>query len=660
MAAERLRGQLDAGTVDRQAGARGLARLGRALLRRSPGDAELVRAFQVLRGRAFDPPRPLALPSGSWRAVWDALAALEADERATLAGTLMTLPDPAGDPAGALAVMELLATVPEQHDRARALLDRLEGHVPEARLRLWSFRLALPQTHGAEALDAALAPVLAAADSDPTAAATALRLAASAWLDDHLDEHHGWLVPVLGGRHVPNAALAARRRPALRDRLAPAYRWLGQAETLEPAADEATLDGLLLAAASHDRAGRVADATAALEQALTRSGDRPDLAEALVARGQLLLSADLVERAAARAALPVDPAMRADLIATARRPVDPPPRDPIEPPRVGWSHRVAELGGDGGARDESDLAFLEAAGSRARAAAGWLRRDDDLALLHAFRLRDALDEDGLGSLIGKLRARVPDDEDVLSDDATTRELAAALLALTPDGLSRALQSVRLRAAGGAPVPPRPPSEPEGAPEDPHSPESRLAAATDLTLAGRHDAAAAILTALLKRTPEAGAHVEGPFLARLLDATATLLAEERPPEALVAVTGKALASDLPWRDRLLDLLAARPLAAYAVHEPLARLGLDTHQPDPQRVRGLAAWLAIWRASDTPPDPVTLRDFMRADATLVALAARRLATAPDPVGDAARLVAQHPPLEASAADWAQVIAAASRPG
>ena len=593
-----------------------------------PDDPELSSARARLRERGFIPPAPRELPAGAPSVVRARLSRRSADDLADLAGALVTLPDPTTEADRAAAAMELLLLVPGEETRAERLLEGVAaaGGADPTDLALWRFRLGAarltPEERAdAERWEALLAPVRAT----PAAAPQALRLAAATWLEATPrtgERGADWIVAVLDRRHVVNAALARLRRPALGapEALGPAFAWLDEAATRETDAGELDdapqgTEALVAAADRADRAGDVDRATRLLaDAAAAATDDRLDIA------------------LAARAALLVDPSLGAHAAATqtalAHRRVPAPSVTPPPPPRRDWTGRLLALAAP---TDDADLALLEAAGAPRRAARGWLARGDAHALQQATRLREHLSPEDRDALAAALASVASDDEVRLASDASAREAATARWWLLPSALERRLLFARLAAL----LPDAPPLVPDDDDDDdPHSVGNRLSAAADLLDAGRLDAAVTVLVALLRKT-------EGSVALRRLGAlTARALEHDPPPPELTEAVEKHLHAGDAAADALLEALTADPTGAYALHETLLGLGTDVSRPDPYRVSALAAWLAIWSATRTPPSDAAIAPIARADAALLALAAARVAGAADPVGVALDHLARHP--------------------
>ena len=407
---------MDRGDTEATASAARLARMSRWLLRRSPTDRELVRAVELLAARTFVPPHDPTLPQGSPAQVAVALADRTPEERTALAHALVALPDPTREPDLAARTLELLLATAGERERAARLLEAMDGHADQGQLALWRFRLTVDSLleaddDGPEAWE----PALDVARSVGGAAlASALRMAAS-----HLLAHasaHGaeWLVPVAGGRRIVNATLAAARRPALRHELGLIYDWLDEADDAEGGLEiPDPTEARLAAAEVADAGGDLLAGTEHVEEALARSGGRLDVATAMAARAALLQDSALAARARTRGAgsgwSPVEV-----------RPIEAPSVAAPKAPGTGWSDRITTA-------EEQEPAFLEAVGSRSRAASAWLRDDSTDALLQAWRLRSALAPEALERLVVGLRARVSDDELDLRGDAGAK---AELLALS--------------------------------------------------------------------------------------------------------------------------------------------------------------------------------------------------------------------------------------
>ncbi|MEZ4265606.1 MAG: hypothetical protein R3F39_04445 [Myxococcota bacterium] len=659
------RAALDAGSAERIAVARRLASFARELLRRAPTDVELIAAVGHLAARGFTPPHPAVLPEGGTRDVWTALSSRAPDERAALAATIVALPDPAADPDLAARTMELLLSVPTERERARRLLERTSGHVPPETSALWRLRLDAAALDPDARADAATWPPLLAAlralgDEGAAQLATGLRMAASALLESIDAPGTEWLGACLDGRRVANLRPALLRRPALAPALGPALDWLEEAARIEAVPEVDEVEGALARAESADDIGDFAGATALIEHALARSGGRPDLVEALVARCELLQDGSLATRLAGLdGAEELDPQRVRRTAARELRAstVTPPPA-----PERGWSHLIRDARHDhdgSGVPSPEQLGFLEVAGSSAAAAYGWLYRGQDSDLLQAVRLAPHLDEGARSLLTSSLMARAPDDEQVLAADEGAMGLAAALWSQLLPGEERTVWALRLRAASpddpsASAAAAAPGSEAEPAADDPHRAASRLAAAADLLDAGRPDAAATIVVAVLRKFEDLS------VLPELLALSLRLLQMESPPEGIVATTERALLADGPLGDALISALRDDALAAFPLHAALHRAALDKRRPDLLRVRLLEAWLGIWRATATPPDAHSLTDLMHGDVGLLPLAAARLGDAPDPVAAARDFLVRFPPLSTLAGTYGAALLELATPG
>lgn len=661
-AAAASRAALDAGSAERITVARRLASLARELLRRAPTDVELIAAVGHLAARGFTPPHPAVLPEGGTRDVWTALSSRAADERAALAATIVALPDPTADLDLSVRTMELLLSVPAERERAERLLDRVSAHVAAGTRALWRLRLdsaGLPPGAAADAetWPPLLAPLRALGDDASAQLATGLRMAAAAVLDGVDAPGAEWLRACLDGRRVVNLRPALLRRPALAQALGPALEWLAEAARTESVPEVDEVEGALARAEAADDAGDFAGATSLIEHALARSGGRPDLVAALVARCELLQDGALATRLAGLdGAEDLDPqSVRRVAALELRGATAPRP----QAPERGWSAAIRDARhdhDDASAPSPEQLAFLEEAGSLAAAAHGWLSRGQDADLLQAVRLADHLDDGARSLLVRSLSARAPDDEQVLATDDDARQLAAALWSQLPPGEGRSIWALRLRAAApGVPAPP-PGALPtaDSSADDPHSAASRLAAASDLVESGRSDAATAIVVSVLRKFDDLS------VLPQLLTLCCGLLQMESPPEGIVATTERALLIDGPLGDGLIAALREDPLAAFPLHAGLHRAAVDRRRPDLLRVRLLEAWLGIWRATDTPPDAGSLHDLMHGDVGLLPLAAARLGAALDPVGAARDFLVRHPPLSTPAGTYGAALLTLAHPG
>ena len=631
---EEARRQLDAGDASCPRIVASLAGHTRAWLRRHPTDASLISTAGRLAQRGFVPPHPATLPEGSPEAVWTALTARTPDERAEIAASFVALPQPDEDPAEARRFLALLLLVPGEEERAERLLDGLAPQLDPGELRLRRFQLtamavsaedrAAPSTW-----EPLLAPLLDHAESCPASASAALRLAASHVLD-HADEHGAqWMVPVRGGLRVVNVTLATLRRPALRDELGAVVEWLEQADRLDDHPEPGPVATLLRAVEEADRDGNLAEGSSMLREAFDRTGGREDLRHAIEMRAQLVMDPSV----AAGVGVTFDP--HAGLAQRSRLELAVPNVTAPDPPASRWDERLDRLA-QGGDEDRDALAFLEAVGARERAAAGWLAFGDAQSLLQAWRLRAWLSAADSALLEERLGAMVSDDELVLAEDQEAFGLARALVHHLPEGRARTLLGLRMRAAAPPPAVELAPVSTEPADGyDPHSPSQRLAAAADLLDAGRTEAASAIGAALLRRCEDDGAW------SQLFDLVCTMLHDEKVPPALVGATERAIVTKDAMGAALVARLVADSLAAHTVHGSLHRFAHDPRHTAAERLVALKAWLGIWLATDTPPEPASLRELMAGEPALLALAAAGLGSDPDPVTRAHEFLAASPP-------------------
>ncbi|MCB9734144.1 MAG: hypothetical protein H6745_16225 [Deltaproteobacteria bacterium] len=346
----------------------------------------------------------------------------------------------------------------------------------------------------------------------------------------------------------------------------------------------------------------------------TRSSSAPRTPPATTARSRPLSppapSSSSTRVSAARPTSPSSPAASS----VPGRPAPPPPhRD--------WSGRLDALAA-GAELDPATLALLEAAGARARAGAAWVARGDLASLRHALRLRDDLEPAARASLEARLRALAGADEARYEGDADARDAARGLWLLLPDGAERALLRARLAATLPASAAP---AAPASAP-DPHDPETRLAAASDLLDADRLDAAATVVASLLRRVGE-------PSLRARVDAfAARLLALDEPPQEILDAATRHVRTWDAAGEALLAALAGDPRAAYPLHADLVEIAMDVSRADAHRVLALATWLAIWAATGTTPSGEPLLHVHRQDWAIVPLAAARVAGDADPVARA----------------------------
>jgi hypothetical protein len=590
-----------------------LSRFGRSLLVQAPTDRLLAAAFARLAERGFTlpPPPPDALPREEPGRVF---ARWTAEDRASVAAALVTLPDPIQDPVAAFAAFELLVRVPAELGRARLLLDTLNAAAGRARegrggpdahtLALAGLRLALAEA-AATGVRPDLGQLLAAFRRQghaPTTAA-ALRLAASYELQQPSRQPPprglDWLVPVADGAAVPGLALALARRPALGDESPRVIDWLA----------EAGPPPWLAAAEDADRRGDFTMGSQLLQAALEAHATPSERDAAMAARARLL-GVDAGRASALDALFPL------------------PPTPPADAPRSGWSAILARIFDRSpiaiANRDEAAIASL--LGER-RLVAEYLLGCKDPAVIADVHIL------GRESVRDTLALPIPRDEVVIARDPTT---ALRVHRLLDPGPERALLGLRLVGAGIAPLsvaneigPATAPEaaendEPMPAPDDPHHPEQRLAAARILADNGQLDAAAAIASALLRRLDRHAPRGLLPLVAELLE-------HDEPPRELVTAVARALDDDRRSAP-LLALLVARPLAAYGLHAELYDYAIDPSRPDARRADAIAAWLHLWIASETAPDSLGIRRMRETDAPLLAVAVARLAQAASVLGAA----------------------------
>lgn len=600
-----LRTRLEAGEVDQTSVALSLANATQRLLAVRPRDAELIHVARSLAARAFSPPPPATLPRGNPEDVRRALRLRSAEELEKLAASLVVVPDAASDPDGARAALELFLRVPSEEARASALCAALEalGHD----VALGRFELATRHTTSTEAVAEALRAVPA------EHRATAERRAAARLLT-HLgagpDRPAGleWIVVCRDGESVANHVLALQRRPALGVALGPIAEWM---RAPDPALD---------AAHAADRAGDWARGSELVAQAL----DGEDRTRALGARAALLPSAPPVSSGVPAVAPPRSGlASRLHTLASSATPV-------VEMPGAPAADEPIAARFDG-----ADAAALELVGDRRGAALLWLnlaaRGAEDLTpLAQATRLASELRAPERRRLIELLRTPAVRDETLFADPGL-RLRAALLHQLEPDPWAP------IRLAAWAP-PAAPAAAPSALPEsDPHHPDNRLAAASDLLAAGKLEPAANILAALLRKVDENAPP-------RLFAVVAQALEADEPPPELVSAAEKALVDERRCTP-LLIALGKAPTAAFALHEALIGFALDPSRSDIERLLAVEVWLAIWRATETPPDPDAMRTLRQDEPALLVAAAARLGGVPEPVTAIGRFLAQHPPATTS---------------
>lgn len=555
----------------------------RTLLALHPRDPELLASVAALRRRAFTPPPPTELPSGGPAEVSRAFSARTSEDLAALAASIVASPDPATDPDRAAAALELFLRVPNEAARAVALCDRLEAQgqdVTRARFRLTADALATRHAGDPDALITALDAALTAlpkakgaSSRDATATLEEARQRAAALALSVLSETQRlpygaqWLVVTQDRSAVLNAELAFTRRPALASELGPIARWLAT-----PAASTLVIDERDLA--------RVQAVREAFE--LTASSlELPPLPALELPRSGFATRAARLAEAASQAP-------RADLIGT----------------DLGDAAALLALG-DRPAAARTTLALALAAPASEAASLE--------AAAHAVRLSDELNPAERGALIAHLADPRMHDELALRDP-TLRAAATLLYRLRPEPLAK----LRLAAASPAPVEATSAANSDAPPSDPHHPDSRLAAASDLLATGQDSAAANILAALLRKV-EATVIDDTP--PRLYAVVTGALEADEPPEELVRAARRAL-HDERRAPPLISALRASPTASFALHADLLELARDPSRKDLDRLNAMEAWLAIWRATETAPDPESVRSLRRDEPALPAAAATHL--------------------------------------
>jgi len=601
-----LRTQLEAGDVDTAEVRRRLAELARALLARHPRDAELKHVTRSLAARDFVPAPPATLPRGTVREVRHALLRRSADELASLAATLVVVPDAASEPEAALAALELFVLVPGEEARAQALAMALEGRGHDVSLARFALALRSLDATRPESFEAALAEVSTThrAEAERRAAtrvlgALAATTPASARAKPGPKAPYGlqWMVPCRDGTSIANHVLAFARRPALRTELGVVAAWI---ENHDP---------ILEAAQSADRQAQGpadwARATTHFEQAL----DGDDRVRVLAARSNLLLGGSWAPAAnAAELALPRS-ALAQRLESLARMSADAQP-------------------------DGLDAGALELIGDRRAAAHLWFelatRDRATAAFAHATRLATELRAAERRALADRLRTAALVDETALGADPDLRIRAELLNTLEPDPWTPfRLAHATPRKASVEPVA-ETPTVPES---DPHHPDNRLAAASDLLAAGKLEPASNILAALVRKVDE---HAP----ARLFTVVAQALeAEDEPSTDLVHAAQRAL-TDARRCPALLAALLKAPTAAFTLHEELIAFALDPSRNDVDRLAALEVWLGIWRATETPPDADAIRTLRESEPALLVAAALRLAGHAAPLAALARFLEAYP--------------------
>jgi hypothetical protein len=509
-------------------------------------------------------------------------------ELAELAASIVAIPE--AHDATAMATLELFLIAKDT--RTERLLERLEAAGKDVGLQ--RLRLVLASTPAA--LEPAAAAPLIAALTSPAAKAEGLSRLVSHALSSlaHTAKTHGphglsWLVPVDGGRHVANAALALLRRPALGRELGPVATWLGELSSLVSASQAP-----LHTAEAADAATRF-DAASALYAMNLEEPDRTKVAEA-------------------RAALLAGPHRAAPLAP-----------QPLLPKR-NLSDRLARLA-DSTPEPLFLAALLDHCGDTHGAAEAYFRAATSgnlegepllVVAAEAVRLVNELSQDQREALFASLMAdtRLLDERELAADPQLWRRAELAFR-LSPDAIAGA----RLATSAPRDTEPVADTPPAPAPNDPHHPENRLAAASDLIAEGRFEPAGNILAALVRK-----AEADTPL--RLFLVVAGALEADEPPDDLVAAARKALEDDVR-APLLIAALRQLPTAAFALHEELLGLANDPSRPDPLRLVALEAWLNIWAATTTAPNPDLLQSLRESEPQLIAAAGVAIGGFTDPV-------------------------------
>lgn len=535
----------------------------------SPDDAELFDVFARLRDRGFLAPAPLILPAGSPDAVARALTRRSPDELATLAASIVALPDPSSPDAPAIAELFIAANDP----RAERLLERFPngGWSTLARLRRLLSQAPAPDLETLLSWSRSLSGLTVMEQAEGLS-----RLIAAA-LPKCEAHGAGWLVPVDGGRFIANLVLSTRRRPALATALGDL---IPRLITLLPA----------LSAAGHPLAEReLSDRNTRLEEVASWSAFEPgDSDRVQAARSQIMSGANQPLPALVFAPLLPDTDLEQALMALAGD-------AKVAPSLIGGA--IRERLGDKAGAAKTFAALATQAGAPSDEALSAARA--------AVRLMTELDFEAREALLVSLKQTTADLEDELvllaSQDAATR--AELVHRLSPDPFAL----VRLHSSRPA----APITTPTVADSDHHHPANRLAAASDLLAEGRIEPAANILAALIKKaelgTPE-----------RLFAVVASALEHDEPPDELLMAARRAL-EDTPRAHRLIAALRRSPTAAFALHEELLGLAKDPSRPDPLRLAALESWLHIWAATSTPPNPDLLATLRESEPALIAAAA-----------------------------------------
>jgi len=620
-----LRTRLEAGDVDTTIVRRRLAELARALLARHPRDTELKHVTRTLAARDFVPAAPATLPRGTVAEVRRALLRRSAEELAALSAALVVVPDVANEPEAALAALELFVLVPAEAMRAAALATALEGRGHDVSLARFELALRTATAAAGHAVDLAKPESIVAALAEvsdnmrPEAQRrAAVRVLGALTAAGKAPYGSVWLVPCRDGTSIANHVPAFGRRPALRDELGIVSTWI-----------EAP-DAALAAAHTADRleAGRGgADATALYEQLL----DADDRARVLAGRMSLFATggwastlSSVVEPLQPRSAL----AARLERLATAT------------PKKSNDDGEFAEA--DAKLPPEAlDASAVELLGDRRAAALLWFQvatRDGaTAAYIKAAGLASELRANDRRILAERLRSPLLADETKLAADADLRARAEILQTLDADPW------LPMRLAVAAPLVAKQapqdsdsaqataPSVPES---DPHHPDNRLAAASDLLAAGKLEPASNILAALVRKVDE---HAP----ARLFTVVAQALeAEDEAPVDLVHAAQRAL-TDARRCPALLAALRKAPGAAFALHEDLIGFALDPSRNDVDRLLALEVWLGIWGATETAPDPDAIRTLRESEPALLVAAALRLGGQRDQVVALGRFLMAYPP-------------------
>jgi hypothetical protein len=621
-----------------------LARAGQVLLAAHPNHSALWQSFAILRDRSFNPPPPMELPSGSPTTLRTLLSGRQNEDLRELATAFVTVPDPEQSLETCMGLMELLLLIPE-HARADALLEQLKPHVAPELAAFWRLRLKLTvnasETEELDEFNTLLAL------SPPGSIERVLGSMSMAASRAHLYSQTSAITPLCGNSLVANTHLSVSFDPELRNTAAEVLHHVSEAldqlSQCPPISDPLT--ALILQAEEADRQGRFTDGSQTMVQALTRYPLRKDLAMAARRRAELTLDAQLSALLNESGVIEGDSLDLGRIQRVSSRPLDTTSLNlrskalACQPPDQ-WTDRCVTLASEGKCRDDHDRFFLEAAGARYRAALSWLEVGDIDALRHVARLFDTLQVEDHNRWLEGIRQSLSTNTSPLKKHGL-RDLAFHLWKALPEGPEKYVLERQLKHVAST----SPPRKQEKPSTDPHDPANRLAAASDLILVDRIEAASAIVVAVLRRADDDSLDSE------ICTLVQSLLRLDTPPLTAEEAVARRIRQGDTLASALVRMLIDDPRAAHAIHGPLISIGADKALSDKHRVDTLQAWLGIWKATGSSPPASTIRPLMSGSESLLLMAAGKALDVEDPVAYASVFLDRMPTGSTSAAEWAR---------